>query len=294
MTAVTSTAGLPIDSEICFSDHKGVYQKKLEKRQTGWLAKLAPALRSLLEPDERILLAAPGCSPMSVGEQLTTGWIIYYLKRCVLVVTDRRILHVLTNPSYAPRGSAADVRHGDVVEARVRTFLGRSLRLRYRSGKSEEFQQLDPSVSRKLKALLPSLVGKGTPSEEGARTHLCPRCAKRLAADTYRCSSCFLEFKTKAAALRYSILFPGGGYFYTGHPVLGVLDALAEAFLIVMLIVSLVDLLTGTSADADPGAVVVFGALLVVEKLLSVFHARHYVKEYLPAERDVRPLRATS
>jgi hypothetical protein len=37
--------------------------------------------------------------------------------------------------------------------------------------------------------------------------------------------------------------------------------------------------------------VVFFGLILVLEKLYSVSHAKHYVKEYIPVEKDIRPLK---
>ena len=287
----TDLYGLPVDTETAFTDDKGQHKKGLEKRQRKLLEKLSPALSPLLEPGERVLLAAPACSPAGVIEQLTTGWVIYYLKRCVLVLTDRRIVQVMTKPNLTSRGSLAEIRYGDVVESKVSVLLGRKLTFRYRDQRSESFTQLEPASVKKLKVLLPTLTAHGAASAgAGGRQHLCPRCATRLPSGVYRCPTCFLEFKTPEAALKYSVLFPGGGYFYTGHPVLGILDALAETFLIVALVIGLVAILSDPPTEDDVVTLVLIAAALVVEKLISVLHARHYVKEYLPAERDVRPL----
>jgi hypothetical protein len=285
----TSVAGLPVDAETCFSDRKGQHKKGLEKRQTKLLGKLAAALSPLLEPGERVLLAVPACSPAGVIEQLTTGWIIYYLKRCVLVLTDRRILQVLTRPNLTPRNSAAEIRYGDVAEAKV-GFLGRNLTLRYHDRHKDVFTHLDSTAAKKVKVLLPTLVGGTGSRGQGARQHLCPRCATRLPADTYRCPNCFLEFKTPEAALKYSLLFPGGGYFYTGHPLLGIGDAIVETFLLVALVIGVVAVWSGPVAEDDVVTLAVIAVVLVFEKLVSVLHARHYVKEYLPVEREIRPL----
>jgi hypothetical protein len=35
-----------------------------------------------------------------------------------------------------------------------------------------------------------------------------------------------------------------------------------------------------------------FGIILVLEKLYSVYHAKHYVKEFIPVDKEVRPLKA--
>lgn len=283
--------GLPIDTQTCFSNHKGEYRKTIEKQQTQLLGKAAPVLGPLLEAEEQVLLAAPACSPMTLLEQMTTGWVIYFIKRCLLVVTNRRILHLLTKPNGTPRPSVAEVRYGDLTQASVTSFPGRGLKLRYRNGGTETFNHLDSSVTDKLKALLPAMAGKGETSPTAGRHHLCPRCAKPLTAAEYRSANCFLEFKTPAAAQRCSILFPGGGYFYTGHPLLGILDAIVETVLLIVVVGGVVGFALGErSADAVAGLGVILA--LVIEKLLTVYHARHYVSEYLPVEREVRPLKA--
>lgn len=291
MDARTSESlGFPVDTDVCFTDHKGRYKKGIESHQVKLLGKAAPLLRTLLRPGEKVLLAVPACSPTSLMEQFTTGWVIYYVKRCQLVVTDRRILELAVKRDLSPRMSVMEIDHAGVAEARVSTFLGRSLRLKYRGGRTDTFQQLDSKVAAKLKAVLPSLVAQ--PAAEmasGGRQPLCPRCAARLQpAD--RCAQCFLEFKTRERAVRYSLIYPGGGYFYTGHPVLGVFDALTELFLLALLVAALLDL--GAGPPERAGSVLFLAALLAIEKAVSVYHALHYVKGYLPAESDITPVKA--
>lgn len=291
-TPTLESLGFPVDTAVCFSDHKGTYKKGIEKRQLTWLGKLAPLLRTLLQPGEKVLMTSPACSPMSPLEFLTTGWVIYYIKRCQLVVTDRRILELAVRHDFSPRFSACEIEHGGVAEARVTSFLSRSLKLRYRGGGQDEFQQLDSSTSARLKAVLPPLLVRamGTSATTG-RQHVCPRCAARLR-EAERCPRCFLEFKTHAKALKYSLLFPGGGYFYTGHPFIGAGDAVVELMLLVLVVVALVDLAAGREAADNMVALAVFGVALVIEKVLSVYHARHYVKEYLPVDATITPVKA--
>ena len=290
-TGTVESLGFPVDTAVCFSDHRGTYKKGAEKQQMKLLRKAAPVLRTLLRPGEKVLLAVPACSPMSFMEQWTTGWAIYYIKRCLLIVTDRRILELAAKRDLSPRPSITEIEHAGVAEAKVATFLGRSIKLRYRSGRTDQFPQLDSKVAARLKALLPSLVGQGATATPGGRQHLCPRCANRLpAAD--RCSHCFLEFKTRAKAIKYALIFPGGGYFYTGHPVLGAFDAMVELFLCVLVLGALLDTVAGKFSADTAAALIVFGVGLAVEKAVSVYHAQHYVKEYLPADGDVTPIKA--
>jgi hypothetical protein len=284
--------GFPVDTAACFTDHKGQPKKAVEKRQLTWLSKVAPALRRLLRPGETVLFTAPACSPFSTLEQLTTGWVIFYLKRCQLVITDQRILELPVGRDMRARGSACEIEHGAISDARVTSFLSRRLRLTYRDGRHDDFQQVDAKMAPKLKAVLPPLLARamGTAATSG-RQRLCPRCSARLR-EPDRCPHCFLEFKTREKATRHALLFPGGGYFYTGHPLLGAADALAEMVLLVLVLTSLAGVLSGSASPDDTVGLVMFGLMLVLEKVVSVYHARHYVKEFLPAEADFTPVKA--
>ena len=89
--------GLPINEAIAFSNKKGVFKEGIKKKQLSILQDYEALLKQFLEPGEEILLAMRGCSPMTTLEQLTMGWYASYLKRCVFVVTNRRILHFPVN-----------------------------------------------------------------------------------------------------------------------------------------------------------------------------------------------------
>ncbi|GAG81966.1 unnamed protein product, partial [marine sediment metagenome] len=45
-------------------------------------------------------------------------------------------------------------------------------------------------------------------------------------------------FKGKAEARKISIVYPGGGYFYTRHPIMGIADAFVEVSLATLIITS--------------------------------------------------------
>ncbi len=285
------TFGLPVNQSIAFSNHKGELKERLKKKQLKMLEPFAPLLKQFLEPGEEVLLALRGCSPMSFLEQFTSGWMIYYIKRCVLVVTDRRILHFPVKGNYSPRQSIAQIRFGDVDTIKLSTFLGRKFTVKYKNGKKETFLQVKDTT--KLKAVLNEIpMSAQQPTTCGIRHHLCPKCTAQLTMGEYLCPSCKLEFKNEQKARNLSILLPGGGYFYTGHPVIGIGDAIVETVLILMVFAALVNLISGaeSSAAAVTGAVF-FGAILFLEKLYTVFHAKHYVKEYIPVDKEIQPLR---
>jgi len=273
-------AGEPLpfsaDTDTLFADHKGEYRKGIEKRQRK-LAAGVPFIKRFLRPDERVLLLTTACSPFSTLEQLTTGWTILYLKRCLLVVTSERILQVLTDTGFAYRDSIAEMRFADCEWMKL--SFG-ALKVRYHDGKQERFLYIPRSERKKLKAILDSKTFTATGASAG-RTHLCPRCTKLLQPDVFTCGSCRLEFKSRADGQRIALIYPGGGYFYTGHWFLGIGDAIVELLLITLLIVALLDL----DSEGGPEAAIFLGGLLAIEKAISVYHTNHFIKEYLPKEK---------
>lgn len=287
----SESLGLPFNQEMAFSNPKGKFKERIKKKQLRMVERYAPLLRQFLEPGEEILLVMRGCSPVSLMEQLTTGWIIFLLKRCTLVVTNRRILHFPSKTNFTPKNSVAQIRYGDVEMIKPSTWMGRKFMVKYKNGSKETF--LYVKESRKLKAVLSLLQIQGQPETLlRVRHHLCPKCTAPLNPGIYSCAKCGLEFKNERKARALSVFLPGGGYFYTGHHFLGVGDAIGEGILLFFVISSLVGLLFGTVDPVNTGAIlVVFGVLLVYEKLITIYHARHYVKEYIPLEKDFQPLR---
>jgi hypothetical protein len=284
------TFGLPIDQSIAFSNRKGDFKERLKKQQLKTLEPFVPLLKQFLEPGEEVLLAMRGCSPMSFMEQFTGGWMVYYIKRCVLVVTDRRILHFPAKSNYAPRHSIAQIRYGDVDEIIPASFLSRKFTVKYKNGTKEVFLYVKDTA--KFKVVLNEIrMTTQQPTAFGIRHHLCPKCTAPLTIGQYLCSSCKLEFKNEQKARNVSILYPGGGYFYTNHPFLGIGDAIVETIFIVPVLASLTNLLTGVESEKAVPMVVISGFLLIMSKLYTVYHAKQYVKEYIPVDKEILPLR---
>ncbi len=216
-TLRTDSLNLPVNKKICFSNHENQFKEKIIKDQTKILKKFSSFLKPLLEPGEEIWLGVEATSPMSFLEQWTTGWVIYYLKRCVLIFTNKRILHFPTKHDFTPKHSVSQIRYGDIEEFKLSGFLGRVLKIEYKSGKKEKFYYIKSREFKKLRTL-EQLFIKNQPSNIGERHFLCPRCVTPLVKDIFSCPNCHLEFKNMRDAIRLSLLFPGGGYFYTKHP----------------------------------------------------------------------------
>jgi hypothetical protein len=220
---------------------------------------------------------------MSFLEQWTTGWVIYYLKRCVLIFTNKRVLHFPTKRDFTPKQSVSQIRYGDIEEFKLSGFLGRVLKIEYKSGKKEKFYYIKSREFKKLKTLQQLFI-KSQSSNVGERHFLCPRCVTPLVKDIFSCPNCHLEFKNAKDAIRLSILLPGGGYFYTRHPLLGIMDAITEGLLIIFLLANVV----GTLRRIELWGPVLFVAILLFfEKLITIYHAKHYISEYLPVDTNI-------
>jgi hypothetical protein len=274
--------GLPVDTAIAFCNHKGVYKRGIEKQQKKLYKKLA-FLPQFLEQDEKIYFAAAGCSPFSLLEQIFTGAILYLLKRCLFVFTDRRILHIPTRPDLTYRGSIAQILYADCQEISIRRG---KLVAKYKSGNADKFPSIPGKARKKITVLLKtvSLTGETSPMLE--RAHLCPRCTKPMLNGYYVCPHCGLEFKNKARARRISVIYPGGGYFYTRHYALGILDAIGESTLLFLLVVSLIKLIGGDSEAM--GTAIVMAILLAFEKVITIMHADKFVDEFVTTDHNIK------
>ena len=280
--------GLPLDREVMFSNHKSVYKKGIEKRQTKLLKKIA-FLKRFLKEDERILLITTGCSPTSIWEQFLTGWIFVYLKRSLFVFTNKRIFHIPTKIDYSYRNSIAQILYSDCNSIRIKGLIFQpELVVEYKNGKKDKFLYIARNEKKKIKALQPTISFEGSPGEFQKRIHLCPRCTEELHEGKYICANCHLDFKDKDEGKRISLIYPGGGYFYTRHPFLGVGDAIVETILLVLVIVSLIDAIKGVEGSGVE--LFAFAIVLVIEKAISVYHSNHFIKEYIPKEKDIQPI----
>ena len=273
--------GFTIDVEIMFSDHKGQHRKGIESHQRK-LAEKVLFLNRFLDEQEKVLLITKCCSPMGQIEQLLTGWIIYYLKRALLVITDKRILHIPTTIRYAYRNSIAQILYTDLDSIQLRQ---RTLVAIYKSGMKEKFHYVSRSERKKLKALLQTVPLEGAQSEIPDRRHLCPRCKTVLEKDISSCPTCYLGFKGKSEGRKLSLIYPGGGYFFTRHPVLGVMDAIIEVIFSLNIIVSFVDMMNGVEGAGI--ALVGWIVALAIEKSITVYHSNHYLKEFITKEKEI-------
>jgi hypothetical protein len=269
--------GLPVDRGVMFSNHKDVYKPRIEKRQQKLMAKIS-FVRHFLEPDEIILLVAKGHSPLTVLEKVGIGWFFLYLKRSLLIFTDRRIFHVPTTPGYGYRNSIAQIRYAACESIEIKRT---SLVVKFKGGNTtEKFFRISGRERKKIKELLKGVDFEGTKSDASGRMHLCPQCAAPLYHWVPNCRGCGLMFKTATVATVLAIVLPGGGYFYLRQVFLGAVTALLEIAAALLIALSVNSMLNG-----GPWHLLWLGGgtgILVLVKSFAVVHARLMVNDFLP------------
>jgi phage shock protein PspC (stress-responsive transcriptional regulator) len=275
--------GLPVDRDTLFSNHKKIYRKRIEKRQRKLIVKLS-FLKPFLKTGEKILLVSTGYSPISSLAQYVTGFLFVYLKRSLFVFTNHRIFHVPTTPNYKFKQSLSQIYYAGCQSLELK---GGTLVVQYtKSGKIEKFRAFALSERKKIRALLKQRSFSGTKSQVGERFHLCPQCTRLLAVAKYVCGSCGLKFKNKIVAYILAILLPGGGYFYTRHYLLGLLNAIVEIFLLLYIAVTAQDVLN--KVEGSMVYLLMLSAIFVAVKIISVIHSTHFIEEFIPRKKEIQ------
>lgn len=275
--------GLPVDRQTLFSNHKEIYKKRVENRQRKLIIKLS-FLKPFLKKGEKILLISTGYSPLNSLAQYATGFLFVYLKRSLFVFTNFRILHVPTTPIYKFKQSISQILY---IDCQSISLKGGTLHVQYaKYGKIEKFRAIALSERRKIKALMKRMPLSGTQSRLGRRSHLCPQCAHLLDTGKYACNACQLKFKNKITAYILALLFPGGGYFYTRHYLIGSLNALVEIFLLGYFYLILKDVIS--MAEGRLTYLVALGAIFVAVKIISVIHSTHFIDEFIPTKKEIQ------
>jgi len=291
-----SPNGVRVREDTLYTNHKGQEKRGIRKRADKAIDKLQEVLRKALGPEEVALYITRCQAPASAFEQLTFGWYIYYVTATMLVFTNRRLLLFQVKRDGSWKRILRAVVWGDVEEAKVKGWLSRTLRIKYRNGKKETYWGLGWGDAKKIRVLLEARfsLGAAETSAAGAIIPLCPNCLAELTLQVYECHNCKLTFKDEKTMVRRSLLIPGGGYFYVGYWFLGIADFIVEAYLLVVLLVFVVAAVSlmmspqsgqaGATSGEAWGFGIFIGLLLAVEKLLTIHHCRRFIREFIPKE----------
>lgn len=276
-----SIFGVPVERDTIFSDYKGNYKGRIEKRQRKLIVKAA-FIKFFLHHDERIHCLTTGYCPVSTIEQLLTGIAFLFLKRAILLFTDKRILLIPTRFNRSSLGAVSQILYEDCARIGLK---GRTLVVQYKNGEQEQFPYIARKERKKLKVLIAGISLK--PKEAGrlnGRVHLCPSCTNVLKPGTKICPSCNLKFRSGLQAKIRSWLIPGGGYFYSRHPLLGALVGCMEIVLLGKIIYDGLAIKQGMAVNL--GLTAVLTGAFIGEKLISAFHSRQLIQGFIPKQKN--------
>lgn len=277
-----SIFGLPVDRDTIFLNERNIYKSKIEKRQRHLIAKIT-FIKFFLNHGEVIRTITTGYSPISWMEQLLTGLAFLYFKRAIFIFTDQRILHVPTSFNRSPHSSVSQIMYEDCAAIAIK---GSALIISYKNGRQETFPYVARKERKKIRALIQQLPIK--PKEAGRlqeRVYLCPSCARVLPKGTKKCDHCQLPFKNRLCAQIRALLIPGGGYLYSGHPIL----ALGLGAFEIALVGIVVAKATGYSQFGwISNLPVVLSSILmfILIKWISRFHTLELIRDYMPDTKD--------
>ncbi len=299
MARVMSSNGLRIREDLLFTDAKGRESDSARRKAEKVLAKWQDVLPAILEKDETVLyIVKNAMAPLSTFEQLTLGWQAYAVMGTTLVFTNTRMLHFGMDSSAKWTRVLKSVRWGDVAEGKVKGWLTRVLDLRYLNGKKERYSRLPMGAAKKVNDILAAVIpaSRSEMSSAQGTQSLCPDCRSDLTSGTYQCVQCGLKFKNEKTLLNRTLLIPGGGYFYAGMSLAGLLSLVGEG---IVLLVAL--MYTAMAAHLVPagrtenGRVMesgelwilagVFLALVAFHKLIEYRHGLRVIRTFLPKSK---------
>ncbi len=282
--------GLPVDTQMLFAGPEGGCAKDVEVRKTRLLAKMS-FLGKFLQENERVLFVTTAYASSTTGEFLTLcAGLREAVKRVVFVFTDRRLFCIPATWRHNYRGMVTQAWYADCKSLRVE---GATLVLEYVSGKQEKYLTI-PAGDRPLLMQIPTNADSGAAAGDAdghsaprERHHLCPRCTGVLTPRVWTCPHCGLVFKTEREAHLQALAIPGGGYFYANHLVVGTITSAVESYLMILMFVGGLRWVRGLT----DGQLLAFAfVLLLTEKLISRYHARREMAQFIPG--DLKPLLA--
>jgi hypothetical protein len=282
---VTKIEAVSLRTDVLFTNDKGEAKRSVEKRSETTLRKLVPALQNVLLPGETVLYVARAQSPLAPLEQITAAWWTRLLAACAVVITNQRLLFFPVKRDGSWRESVRAVYWGDLEEVKPRSLLAQRVMFKSKDGTKATYTHFRRGDVKKIaaisKALLPIASGEMTATHSFVQ--LCPGCRNGLTSGQYLCSACGLTFKNEKTMVMRSILLPGGGYFYTGHPLVAILPAVVEGIFMLDILVLLVAGLTSTRARANILPTLLILLLFwIFETAVTILHCRRYIREFIP------------
>jgi len=207
----------------------GFWARRASQKRLKLLKTIDEPLRAMLHPGERVLFLTAGAF-YSFVESYFAGSIILYANRRAIVLTTERILLLQIDRGGRLRALRSQVGLRS-IEAFSRTALGNSV-LKLADGRRYTFAYVRRRDRKALSDLTPMAIARATAGGTGqGLEHLCPHCYVPVKNEPAACPSCGGAFKSRRKATLLSLLFPGLGMMYLGHPGIGAFEAFVGALI---------------------------------------------------------------
>jgi hypothetical protein len=278
---------VPTREDVLFANCKGEENARIREAAKERIGKLSAGLSKLLTKDEVVLYTAAASAPMNALETYTLGSMGRNASRVTLVFTQQRILAFRVDRQGNWRSSVRGCAYPDLSSTKIGGWLPRYLQLRFNSGTKISFGNLRRGEAKTLKQVLPMLQqsAAGQLSGKSDMVPYCPTCSAELTPRIYECGNCHQLFRNESS-LWWRALIPGGAYFYAKQGGLGTAHAIGDTFLTLYLLVVAGVVLSGATKDPNgtESALAYIFVLAALEKLIAVYHARRFIREFIPIE----------
>lgn len=284
---------VPTREDVLFANYKGEENARIREAAKERIGKLSAPLSKLLTKDEVVLYTAAASAPMNALETYTLGSMGRNASRVILVFTQERILAFRVDRQGNWRSSVRGCTYADLSSTKVGGWLPRYLQLKFNSSAKISFGNLRRGEAKSLKQVLPVLQqsAAGQISGKAGMVPYCPTCSAELTPRVYECGNCHQLFRSESS-LWWRALIPGGAYFYANQSGLGTLHAIVDSIITLDLLLIASTLIAAVSSgklsgtaltESEIGLVYIF-ILAALEKLVAVYHARRFIREFIPVE----------
>ncbi|HWC16027.1 MAG TPA: hypothetical protein VG498_03405 [Terriglobales bacterium] len=299
---VIKRGSFELRQDLLGRDYKGKSSKGIAKKTSALIQKLQPTLTKFLDPGEQVLYIARVQRHASGLIQYTMGWYIYYASATVIVLTDRRLLHLrVTNSNQWDKG-VRTCWWSELESATVGGWaLGRVLKLKFRNGTKYRYWRISRADALNIGRILPQLLKthQGTPYKGQSLVSLCPECKRELAPATSSCSGCGLAFKVKKTMYWLSLV-PSAAYIYTRRWFLAFGDFIAQSYAYIVLAIAVYAFLgaalgwkdaAGRSMSVNDGVgVLLFGVFIfVLDLVVTIHHNNYFIEDFIPTDKRADP-----
>jgi hypothetical protein len=201
--------------------------RRRSKKQLKLLKRMDSMIRSALHEGEKVRYVTFGTG-VSFWESYLIGWVMYYLNRRAILITDRRMLLLQMDSRMRPRELASQLRYSAITKV-GRTVLGNT-KIWLGNGKTCIFAYV-PKADRRFLQNLVTFTGQRFAQETTGFEDLCPHCFAVAAKGDSGCGECGGSFKSIKRATLRSLVFPGLGDWYLGHRKIAVFEMLIAAMI---------------------------------------------------------------